>query len=85
VTAAVLGRAWRATTHFLADLLALETPEIPVATALVVVAAFLLEDHTVAAVVILPAIVVGALAVSVWRAKGKASAPPEGARPSPPR
>jgi hypothetical protein len=68
-------RAWTASGRFLWDFLGGDTPEVPITTAAVVLIAYTLHRHQVAAVVALPAIGIAGLSISVLRARRSTSRP----------
>lgn len=64
-----LGRALRAFGHFWWDFLVGDTPELAVATAIVVAVAFLLDGSRVAGYLLLPLLAAGFLLLSTLRGR----------------
>jgi asparagine N-glycosylation enzyme membrane subunit Stt3 len=67
----MIRRGLRAFGHFWWDFLVGDTPEFFVVTLLVVGLAFLLRSERALGVVVLPVVVLGALALSTWRERQK--------------
>jgi hypothetical protein len=69
---AVLGRALRVFGHFWWDFLIGDTPELAVATGLIVAVAFLLDGSRLAGAIVLPLLAAAFLLVSTLRGRRRA-------------
>jgi hypothetical protein len=72
---AASGRALRAFGHFWWDFLVGDTPEVALATAVIVAVAFLLDGSRWAGAILLPLLAAGFLLVSAWRGRRRAPGP----------
>jgi hypothetical protein len=69
-----LHRAVKASVHFAWDFLVGDTPEVILTTGVMVALAFALHSERMAAVITLPLVGLGGLAIGVWRGSGRKGA-----------